>query len=48
MFNPRRQIWDEHFYIKNANIEGKTQIAQATARLLQEECSGSAYFNDKY
>ncbi|MEO0935771.1 MAG: HNH endonuclease signature motif containing protein [Cyanobacteria bacterium J06641_2] len=35
LFNPRRQIWDEHFHIKNANIEGKTQIGQATARLLQ-------------
>ena len=35
LFNPRRQIWDEHFYIKNANIEGKTQIGQATARLLK-------------
>ena len=35
LFNPRRMIWDEHFYIKNANIEGKTQIGQATARLLK-------------
>lgn len=35
LFNPRRQVWDEHFYIENARIEGKTQIGQATARLLQ-------------
>jgi hypothetical protein len=26
---------DEHFYFEGARIEGKTQIGQATARLLQ-------------
>ncbi|MGB3641796.1 MAG: HNH endonuclease [Rivularia sp. (in: cyanobacteria)] len=35
LFNPRRQVWEEHFYIENARIEGKAQIGQATARLLQ-------------
>jgi 5-methylcytosine-specific restriction endonuclease McrA len=35
LFNPRSQIWDEHFYIENAKIIGKTQIGQATAKLLQ-------------
>lgn len=35
LFNPRCQIWDEHFYFESARIEGKTQIGQATARLLQ-------------
>jgi hypothetical protein len=35
LFNPRRQVWDEHFCITNTRIEGKTQIGQATARLLQ-------------
>ncbi|MDM9383490.1 HNH endonuclease signature motif containing protein [Chlorogloeopsis sp. ULAP01] len=35
LFNPRRQIWDEHFYFEGARIKGKTQIGQATARLLQ-------------
>lgn len=35
LFNPRHQVWDEHFYTENARIEGKTQIGQATARLLQ-------------
>ncbi|MCC5622623.1 HNH endonuclease [Nostoc sp. CHAB 5715] len=35
LFNPRRLIWDEHFYLENARIEGKTQIGQGTARLLQ-------------
>jgi hypothetical protein len=34
-FNPRRQVWDEHFYLEGARIEGKTQIGQGTARLLQ-------------
>ncbi|BAY66645.1 hypothetical protein NIES22_68780 (plasmid) [Calothrix brevissima NIES-22] len=35
LFNPRRQIWDEHFYFDKARIEGKTQIGKATAKLLQ-------------
>ncbi|MBW4480072.1 MAG: HNH endonuclease [Tolypothrix brevis GSE-NOS-MK-07-07A] len=35
LFNPRRQVWDEHFYLEGARIEGKTQIGQGTARLLQ-------------
>ncbi len=35
LFNPRRQVWDEHFYLEGALIEGKTQIGQGTARLLQ-------------
>jgi hypothetical protein len=35
LFNPRRLVWDEHFYLENASIEGKTQIGQGTARLLQ-------------
>ncbi len=35
LFNPRRQMWDEHFYLKGARIKGKTQIGQGTARLLQ-------------
>ncbi|MEH1855181.1 MAG: HNH endonuclease [Nostoc sp.] len=35
LFNPRRQVWNEHFYLERARIEGKTQIGQGTARLLQ-------------
>ncbi|MBF2018312.1 MAG: HNH endonuclease [Rivularia sp. T60_A2020_040] len=35
LFNPRRQVWDEHFYLENGRIEGKTQIGQATTRLLK-------------
>ncbi|MBD2365424.1 HNH endonuclease [Anabaena minutissima FACHB-250] len=35
LYNPRRQIWDEHFYFEGARIEGKSQIGQATTRLLQ-------------
>ncbi|RCJ39613.1 HNH endonuclease [Nostoc minutum NIES-26] len=35
LFNPRCQIWDEHFYFEGAKIEVKTQIGQATVRLLQ-------------
>ncbi len=35
LFNPRRHVWNEHFEIQNAQIEGKTQIGIATARLLK-------------
>ncbi|MEH2170569.1 MAG: HNH endonuclease signature motif containing protein [Nostoc sp.] len=35
LFNPRRLVWDEHFYLEKARIEGKTQIGQGTAKLLQ-------------
>ncbi|NJL65628.1 MAG: HNH endonuclease [Methylacidiphilales bacterium] len=35
LFNPRSQIWGEHFYTENGRIEEKTQIGQATARLLK-------------
>ncbi|KYC44044.1 HNH endonuclease [Scytonema hofmannii PCC 7110] len=35
LFNPRHQVWDEHFYLEGARIEGQTQIGQGTARLLQ-------------
>ncbi|WP_445250916.1 HNH endonuclease [Microcoleus sp. OTE_8_concoct_300] len=35
LFNPRRQVWDEHFLLNEARIEGITQIGQATSRLLK-------------
>jgi 5-methylcytosine-specific restriction endonuclease McrA len=35
LFNPRSQIWGEHFHIENARIIGKTQIGQVTGKLLQ-------------
>lgn len=35
LFNPRRLLWDEHFVINGARIEGITQIGQVTARLLK-------------
>ncbi len=35
LFNPRRQVWDEHFVLNDARIAGITQIGQATARLLK-------------
>lgn len=35
LFNPRRQVWDEHFLLNDAKIEGITQIGQATSRLLK-------------
>ncbi len=34
LFNPRLQLWDEHFTLKNAEILGITDIGQATLRLL--------------
>lgn len=35
LFNPRSQIWNEHFVLHEARIEGLTQTGQATARLLK-------------
>lgn len=35
LFNPRRQVWGEHFLLNDARIEGITQIGQATSRLLK-------------
>ena len=35
LFNPRRQVWDEHFLLNDARIEAITQIGQATSRLLK-------------
>lgn len=35
LFNPRRQVWTEHFFLREGIIEGLTQIGQGTARLLQ-------------
>ncbi len=34
LFNPRRQSWEEHFILNNAQILGIPQIGEATARLL--------------
>lgn len=36
LFNPRQQLWDEHFYCNSEGvIKSKTSIGKATARLLQ-------------
>jgi len=35
LFNPRRQVWEDHFVLNDARIEGITQIGRATARLLK-------------
>jgi|GEM_PF-2351812 len=35
LFNPRHQVWNEYFFLNGARIEGRTQIGQGTARLLQ-------------
>ena len=34
LFNPRSQIWEEHFVLNNGRIEGITAIGRATAKLL--------------
>ena len=33
-FNPRKDIWQEHFELYNGQILGKTQIGEATAFIL--------------
>jgi hypothetical protein len=35
LFNPRTQIWSEHFQLSGAGIVGLTQIGRATVILLQ-------------
>lgn len=34
LFNPRHQVWEEHFVLSNGRIEGITAIGRATAKLL--------------
>ena len=35
LFHPRQQVWDDHFRISDAKIEGRTEVGNATARLLK-------------
>ena len=35
LFDPRRQVWAEHFTLRGAWIEGRTATGRATAALLQ-------------
>ena len=35
LFNPRNQIWPDHFVLRNARIVGQTEIGRATVRLLE-------------
>ena len=34
LFNPRIQLWNDHFTLNHAQIKGITAIGRATARLL--------------
>jgi hypothetical protein len=34
-FNPRKDIWEEHFDIQNGAIYGKTSIGEATVRIFK-------------
>ena len=34
LFNPRKDLWEEHFVYDGANIRGKTAIGRTTAWLL--------------
>jgi 5-methylcytosine-specific restriction endonuclease McrA len=35
LFNPRKQIWLDHFQLVGHTIEGLTQLGRATSRLLR-------------
>jgi hypothetical protein len=35
IFHPRIDVWEEHFRLRGASIEGLTPVGRATARLLQ-------------
>lgn len=34
LFHPRREVWDEHFFARDAMIMGRTPIGRATVRVL--------------
>ncbi|MBW4523508.1 MAG: HNH endonuclease [Scytolyngbya sp. HA4215-MV1] len=34
LFNPRNQVWIEHFLLDNGRIDGMTPVGRATAKLL--------------
>jgi hypothetical protein len=34
LFNPRKDVWEEHFVLDGANLRGKTAIGRTTAWLL--------------
>ncbi|MEM0991742.1 MAG: hypothetical protein AAGI49_01855 [Bacteroidota bacterium] len=34
-FNPRNDIWNEHFYLDGATICSKTNIGEVTIKILQ-------------
>jgi hypothetical protein len=35
LFNPRRQTWTEHFFMRGPQILGRTPTGRATVKLLQ-------------
>ena len=35
VFNPRADVWDEHFTLVGAEIHGVTAVGRATSRLLR-------------
>ncbi|HEX3599478.1 MAG TPA: HNH endonuclease [Lacipirellulaceae bacterium] len=35
LFHPRRDIWRDHFFVRDARIEGMSPSGRATVRLLQ-------------
>ncbi len=35
LFNPRKQLWQEHFYIENGLVLDKTLVGKATIKLLK-------------
>lgn len=35
LFNPRQQNWDDHFYLQNAQITGKTSEGKTTVHFLR-------------
>ena len=38
LFNPRLQVWEDHFTVEDARIIGRTPTGRVTSRLHSNEC----------
>lgn len=43
LFNPKKQLWDEHFHIWAGDVCGKTKIGRATAHVLFQRYNTDVY-----
>jgi hypothetical protein len=48
LFNPRSQVWEEHFKLDGGVISGSTPIGRATVLLLQMNSTRRVHFREMY